>query len=131
MEDIMEQLLVLCNQLVAIGYDQPQVLIAGMLMVVAIAITIVVCAVALVASIPYTIITCIVKFCVWLWRRKHPVEYYEEPPRKKYKEEVDYMPVPKHKDEKQPKQRSHAPSPQSDLTPVYPDWMKQKGGRLL
>ena len=132
MEGIVEQLLVLCNQLVTIGSEEPKVLIAGMFVVAAVAITIVVCAVAIVMCIPYTIIICIAKLCRWLWRLKHP---YAPPVTKRNvkKEEVNYIPKQRQKQtQKVHVREKHAPAPaKAELPPVYPDWMNQKSGRLL
>ena len=137
MSGIVEQLLVLCNQLVVIGADEPKVLIAGMLVVAAVAITIVVCCVAIICCIPYTLIMCLVKLCRWLWRRKHPVQQYAnqktkaQSRTKSRKNEVNYMPQPRQRAQVGPAtQRAHS-APVSDLPPVYPDWMHQKSGRLL
>lgn len=134
MSGILEQLLVLCNQLVVIGADEPKVLIAGMCIVAAVAITIVVCCVAIVCCIPYTIIVCLVQLCRWLWRRKHPAPQQRAKSASKRtskKPEVNYIPRSKQKSSSAAPARHTSSAPVSDLPPVYPDWMNQKSGRLL
>lgn len=130
MEGVIEQLLILCNQLVVIGADEPKVLIAGMLIVAAVAITIVVCVVAIILCIPYTVIMCIVQLCQWLWRRKHPPKPH---PVKQHPqaEEVNYIPKRQPQRSVHTRERHTKPAPASELPPVYPDWMQQKSGRLL
>lgn len=134
MSGILEQLLVLCNQLVVIGADEPKVLIAGMCIVAAVAITIVICCVAVICCIPYTIIVCLVQLCRWLWRRKHPVPQQHRksvPKSTSKKPEVNYIPRSKPKPSRTASSRPASSAPVSDLPPVYPDWMNQKSGRLL
>lgn len=126
MADVLEQLVVLCNQLVAIGYEQPNVLIAGMFIVAAIAITIVACVFGLIISVPIMIFMGIGKLIGWAWRRKHPCK-----PIPFEQDEVNY--IPQRRQSSTPKKQSQRPAspPPSDLPPVYPNWMNQKSGRLL
>ena len=128
MSGVLEQLLILCNQLVVIGYDKPEVLIAGMIIVAAISVMIVAVGLGLVLSVPILMIIGLVKLVLWTYRLWHPVVYAEEEEPTEIK--FDYK-VEKHKSftsrYKQPTSKERL----SELPPVYPDWMNQKSGRLL
>ncbi len=105
----------LLNQLIDIGSEHIELLIACLVLVVAIGVTVVLFCVCVVLSIPFLVIYSIVKLCIWLYRRNHPAV------ERVYEDKVS-----------EPKRRKKAPGKEpEELTPVYPDWMNKKGGRLL
>lgn len=117
MIELLQKALDLFSQLIEIGAEHTEVLIAGMVLVVCIGVAVVLFCVAVVLSLPFMIIACFVKLVILLYRWRHPVYEYDE---YNYEEPEEFS--------------TEAPQtgvPPNELPPVYPDWMKQKGGRLL
>lgn len=132
MIEIIDRLSVLLNQLLDIGAEHVELLIACLVIIAAIGVTVTLFCICVVLSIPFMTVYGIVKFILWLYHLRHPVD--NEP----YWDDEEY-------DEYEPAGRRiwKAPSPgkgsgrngsdskPEELPPVYPDWMNKKSGRLL
>lgn len=136
MSEFLQGIFDLLGQLIDIGGEHPEVLIATMVLIAGTAITCVLFCGAVALALPFMVVRSIVDFFLWLWGRKHPqyadsLEESEEDwqelqqPTRAKKESHSLQ---EHKDRKAPKGK---PSPDTELPPVLPHWMNQKGGRLL
>ena len=136
MSEFLQGIFDLLGQLIDIGGEHPEVLIATMVLIAGTAVTCVLFCGAVVLALPFMVLRSIVDFFLWLWGLKHP-QYadslgepegdWQESQRQIYAKRELHSPQ-EHKDRKSPKGK---PSPDTELPPVLPHWMNQKGGRLL
>lgn len=126
----------LLGQLIDIGGEHPEVLIATMVLIAGMAVTCVLFCGAVVLALPFMVLRSVVDFFLWLWSLRHPqyADSLEEPeedwqePQRSMRAKREPHSAQEHKDRKAPKGKS---SPDTELPPVLPHWMNQKGGRLL
>lgn len=116
MNELFREALDLFAQLLEIGAEHTEVLVASIIMVICVVIALVALLASVILTLPISIGYGIVRLCSWLYYRKHP-EMYE------YEDYDDY--------EEEPKKGKSRNKQDDSLTPVYPDWMNHKGGRLL
>lgn len=136
MSEFLQGIFDLLGQLIDIGGEHPEVLIATMVLIAGTAITCVLFCGAVVLALPFMVVRSIVDFFLWLWGLKHPqyVDSLEEPeedwqePQRRVRAKKELHSSQEHKGHKASKGR---PSPDTELPPVLPHWMNQKGGRLL
>lgn len=125
MEAIVDSVLDLIGQLLLIGSTEPVVMIAGVaiLSCIVLAVASIVC--AAIISIPLGIGHFIIKLIVVIARRvsKRDVEEYDG----EY-EDGDCEECDEEDDDSFGDEVTHA---DNHVEPRYPDWMKQKSGRLL
>lgn len=116
MTELLDRLTLLLNQLLDIGNDHVELLIACLVIIAAIGVTVTLFCICVILSIPFFTVYGLVKLIIWLYYLRHPekrYDYWDD-------EESDELDVPELKSEEL-----------KDLPPVYPDWMNKKSGRLL
>lgn len=136
MSEFLQGIFDLLGQLIDIGGEHPEVLIATMVLVAGTAVTCVLFCGAVVLALSFMVLRSIVDFFLWLYGLKHPqyADSLEEPeedwqgPQRPTCDKRELHSSQEHKDRKFPKCKQ---SPDTELPPVLPHWMNQKGGRLL
>lgn len=123
MSEILQGVFDLLSQLLDIGGEHPEVLIATLVLIAGAGITCVLFCVSVVIAIPFVIIRGLFGFFQWLYYLKHPNYAY-------YEEEEDYEEEEPFGRSSKKKRQADSPSDPSD-DPVLPHWLNQKGGRLL
>lgn len=122
MSEFIQGLFDLLSQLIDIGSEHPQVLIATMVLIAGGALTCILFCITVVLSIPFVIVRGIFGLIKWIYEIHHPQLYYQE-----YYEEEDEEPPKVNHRRRKGKEAEEPP----ELDPVLPHWLNQKGGRLL
>ncbi len=125
MSEFAKGVLDLFEQLLNIGAEHTEVLIAAMVMAFIVIMTVILSVIVLVISIPIMLVRGLFTFCKWLYCKKRGISYSDD-----YYEEDECEAAPA-KRKHRGKVQQYQEDKQEELPPVLPHWMNQKGGRLL